>query len=70
MFFGQQECKKLIVESFKKKCCGNFDIWLDGGHNDHAASMISNFIKNWSDLNKILILGMTAGKNPIGFLEK
>ena len=32
--------------------------------------MISNFIKKWSNLNKILILGMTAGKNPIGFLRK
>ena len=28
-----------------KQCKGNFDIWLDGGHNEHAASMISNFIK-------------------------
>ena len=53
-----------------KQCKGNFDIWLDGGHNEHAASMISNFIKKWSNLNKILIFGMTVGKNPIGFLRK
>ena len=40
----------------------NFDIWLDGGHNDHAADIILKFIKNWSDMNKILILGMIEGK--------
>ena len=48
--------QKINSGKLQKNCCGNFDIWLDGGHNDHAASMISNFIKNWSDLNKILIL--------------
>ena len=68
--FWPARMQKINSGKLQKKCCGNFDIWLAGGHNDHAASMISNFIKNWSDLNKILILGMTAGKNPTGFLRK
>tara|TARA_B100000524_G_scaffold342586_1_gene237755 strand:+ start:37 stop:1338 length:1302 start_codon:yes stop_codon:yes gene_type:complete len=62
--------QKINNGKLKKKCSGNFDIWLDGGHNDHAASIILNFVKNWSELNKVLILGMTAGKNPTSFLRK
>ena len=54
--------QKINSGKLKKLCGGNFDIWLDGGHNDDAAKIISEFIENWSDINKILILGMTAGK--------
>jgi dihydrofolate synthase/folylpolyglutamate synthase len=48
----------------------NFEIWLDGGHNVHAAEIISNEIKNWSDSKIILILGMIEGKDPKKFLQK
>ena len=53
--FCQGECKS-INSGKLKQCSGNFDIWLDGGHNDHAADVILRFIKNWSGI-KILILG-------------
>ena len=62
--------QKINSGKLKKRCQENFDIWLDGGHNEHAATMISKFIKNWSDINKILIFGMTVGKNPTSFLRK
>ena len=62
--------QKINSGKLKKLCGGNFDIWLDGGHNDDAAKIISEFIENWSDINKILILGMTAGKNPARFLKR
>ena len=68
--FWPGRMQRINSGKLKKRCSGNFDIWLDGGHNDHAADIILKFIKNWSDMNKILILGMTAGKNPTGFLRK
>ena len=68
--FWPGRMQRINSGKLKKQCSGNFDIWLDGGHNDHAADIILKFIKNWSDMNKILILGMTAGKNPTGFLRK
>ena len=48
----------------------NFEIWLDGGHNVHAAEIISNEIKNWSDSKIILVLGMITGKDPKKFYKK
>ena len=68
--FWPARMQKINSGKLKKRCHENFDIWLDGGHNEHAATMISKFIKNWSDLNKILIFGMTVGKNPTSFLRK
>lgn len=68
--FWPGRMQKINNGKLKKQCSGNFDIWLDGGHNNHAADVILKFIENWSDINKILILGMTAGKNPTGFLRK
>ena len=68
--FWPARMQKINSGKLKKRCQENFDIWLDGGHNEHAATMISKFIKNWSDLNKILIFGMTVGKNPTSFLRK
>lgn len=47
----------------------NFEIWLDGGHNAHAAEIISNEIKKWSDSKIILVLGMITGKDPKRFLQ-
>jgi dihydrofolate synthase/folylpolyglutamate synthase len=54
----------------KKKLGKRFDIWLDGGHNEDAANMISSFIKDWRNQDKIMILAMTSGKNPTTFLKK
>ena len=54
----------------KKKLGNKFDIWLDGGHNEDAANMIFTFIKKWKNQDKIMILAMTTGKNPITFLKK
>ena len=48
----------------------NFEIWVDGGHNIHAAEIISSEIKVWDQQKIILILGMISGKDPIKFLKK
>jgi len=47
-----------------------FDIWLDGGHNFHAAEMISEVINAWGGKKIYLILGMMNGKNPSEFLSR
>ena len=60
--FWPGRMQKINNGKLKKQCSGNFDIWLDGGHNNHAADVILKFIENWSDINKILILGMTMVK--------
>ena len=62
--------QKLNKGKLKEITSKNFEIWLDGGHNVHAAEIISNEIKNWSDSKIILILGMIEGKDPKKFLEK
>ena len=62
--------QKLNKGKLQEIASKNFEIWLDGGHNVHAAEIISNEIKDWSDSKIILILGMIEGKDPKKFLEK
>ncbi len=47
-----------------------FEIWLDGGHNIEASTMISKEIKNWKKDKVFLVFGMMIGKDPIKFLKK
>ncbi|MBS91903.1 MAG: bifunctional folylpolyglutamate synthase/dihydrofolate synthase [Rickettsiales bacterium] len=54
----------------KEKIGDKFEIWLDGGHNIHAAEIISKIFDNWDDEPLILVLGMVTGKDPINFLKK
>ena len=68
--FWPARMQNLSDGQLKKKLGKKFDIWLDGGHNEDAANMISSFIKKWKNQNKIMILAMTPGKNPVTFLKE
>ena len=48
----------------------NFEIWLDGGHNEDASEMIYENLKNWKESKVFLIFGMINGKDPKTFLKK
>ncbi len=47
-----------------------FDIWLDGGHNEHASEIIYKTINGWKEKKVILIIGMVKGKDPVKFVSK
>ena len=62
--------QKLNKGKLSQKIGKKFEIWIDGGHNIHAAEMISSIMKTWGDSKVVLILGMVYGKDPMSFLEK
>lgn len=47
------------------------ELWLDGGHNPNAATMISRFFRDQlEELGKVdLVIGMLANKDAKGFLQ-
>ncbi len=47
----------------------NFEIWLDGGHNIHAAEMLKDNFEKWRDKKLFMIFGMVGGKKPEEFLK-
>ena len=60
------------IESGKLKSIigQDFEIWLDGGHNEHASNMLLDNIKKWKEENLFLIFGMLSNKEPKEFLNK
>jgi len=60
------------IESGKLKSIigQDFEIWLDGGHNEHASNMLLDNIKKWKEENLFLIFGMLSNKEPREFLNK
>ena len=46
-----------------------FELWLDGGHNDEAGILLAEYLKNWSDEDLFLIVGMIKGKTPKKFID-
>jgi len=48
----------------------NFEIWLDGGHNLEASSVIKKIIEKWKKENVFLVIGMMIGKDPYSFIKK
>lgn len=51
---------------------GDWDIWLDGGHNEDAAHALNRQATQWNqeDGKKLhLILGMMSRKDPVRFIE-
>lgn len=60
------------IESGKLKSIigQDFEIWLDGGHNEHASDMLLDNIKKWKEENLFLIFGMLSNKEPREFLNK
>ncbi len=46
-----------------------WELWLDGGHNPHAAEAISRHARAWRDRPLYGVFGMLASKDADGFLK-
>ncbi|MBI5121672.1 MAG: bifunctional folylpolyglutamate synthase/dihydrofolate synthase [Rhodospirillales bacterium] len=46
-----------------------WELWLDGGHNPHAAKAIALQARDWKDRPLLLVFGMLARKDAKGFLK-
>lgn len=46
-----------------------WELWLDGGHNPHAAKAIALQAREWKDRPLLLVFGMLARKDAKGFLK-
>jgi len=47
---------------------GNFELWLDGGHNAGAGQALSAQLESWRDRPTYLAVGMKQSKDAAGFL--
>lgn len=59
----QRLTKGPLVERFPE----GWELWLDGGHNPHAAAAISAFIESWRGRPVHLISGMLNTKDAAGY---
>lgn len=48
---------------------GEWEIWLDGGHNPGAGEVLAKAIAEWPRRPLDLVFGMLSVKNPVGFLR-
>jgi dihydrofolate synthase/folylpolyglutamate synthase len=46
-----------------------WELWLDGGHNPHAAKAIALQARDWKDRPLMMVFGMLARKDAKGFLK-
>lgn len=46
-----------------------WELWLDGGHNEAAATALASVAKNWKDRPLHLVFGMLNSKEPDAFLR-
>ena len=68
--FWPARMQKIESGKLKNIIGQGFEIWLDGGHNEHASNMLLDNIKNWKEENLFLIFGMLSNKEPKEFLNK
>ena len=47
----------------------DWELWLDGGHNEAAATALASVATNWNDRPLHLIFGMLNSKQPDAFLR-
>ena len=47
----------------------DWELWLDGGHNDGAGAVLGAHLAQWHDRPVHLIVGMKQAKDPAGFLR-
>jgi dihydrofolate synthase/folylpolyglutamate synthase len=47
-----------------------WQLWLDGGHNEGAATILADQLTAWSDRPVHLLIGMKQTKNPATFLAR
>jgi dihydrofolate synthase/folylpolyglutamate synthase len=46
-----------------------WEVWLDGGHNPHAAEALARHSRSWRDKTLLGILGMLSTKDVDGYME-
>lgn len=46
----------------------NWELWLDGGHNPHAAQALAPHLAGWKDLPLYGLMGMLSTKDVAGYL--
>ena len=46
-----------------------WEVWLDGGHNPHAAEALARHTRSWRDKTLLGILGMLSTKDVDGYME-
>lgn len=49
---------------------GNWELWLDGGHNEGAADVLAQQFKDWQDVPTYLLIGMKKDKDVKLFIDK
>jgi dihydrofolate synthase / folylpolyglutamate synthase len=65
--------QKLDPACFDGAVPRDWEIWLDGGHNENAATVLAAQARQWqeTDLKPLhLIMGMMRTKDPLAFAEK
>lgn len=61
--------QKINTGKIKNLVGEKFELWLDGGHNDHASLVLNQIFKEWNSSNIFIIIGMIMGKNPKSFIK-
>ena len=46
-----------------------WELWLDGGHNPHAAEALAQHTRNWRDMPLAGVFGILGTKDVDGYLE-
>lgn len=62
--------QKLIEGEICKKIPENWEIWVDGAHNDAGAHILDNWLQYENKMPTYIIFGMTKGRNFISFIER
>ena len=47
----------------------DWELWLDGGHNPGAGTVLAEFVDGWHDRPLYLVVGMLNTKDAAGFLR-
>lgn len=48
----------------------DWELWLDGAHNPHAAEMLARFLPQWQDCPLDVVMGMMGPKDADGFFQR
>ena len=52
-----------------KDAKGDWELWLDGGHNEAAATAIAQHARGWRDKNLYLVYGAINSREPLEYLK-
>ena len=67
--FWPARMQKIEYGKLKSIIGRGFEIWLDGGHNEHASNMLLDNLKKWQREDLFLVFGMLSNKEPKKFLS-